>query len=74
VPASTADDLVAVPEAGAVAAAQCEVVELGGMAPAFRGAVFADGGDSGVAAVSEALAGIRDRDWARRGGRSARGR
>lgn len=67
VPASKADDLVA----GAVAGAQCEVVELGGMAPASRGALFADGWDDGVTAVSEALVGIADRDWSRRGGRSA---
>ncbi|MFE6946543.1 hypothetical protein [Streptomyces chartreusis] len=36
VPASEADDLVA----GAVAGTQCQVVELGGMAPASRGAVL----------------------------------
>ncbi|MFB7852341.1 hypothetical protein ACFC34_35735 [Streptomyces sp. NPDC056053] len=71
VPASEADDLVAALEAGAVAGAQCEVVELGGMAPASRGPLFADGWDDGVTAVSEALVGIADRDWARRGGRSA---
>lgn len=34
VPASEADDLVAALEAGAVAGAQCQVVELDGMAPA----------------------------------------
>ncbi|ALU97859.1 hypothetical protein WQO_34360 (plasmid) [Streptomyces globisporus C-1027] len=51
VPASEADDL----EAGAVAGAQGEVVELGGMAPAPRGVLFADGWDEGVMAVSEAL-------------------
>ncbi|MFE5662225.1 hypothetical protein ACFQ9H_39295 [Streptomyces sp. NPDC056517] len=62
-PASEADDLVA--------GAQCEVVELDGMAPASRGcAVFADGWDEGVMAVSEALGGIAGRDWPRRGGRS----
>ncbi len=71
VPASEADDLVAALEAGAVAGAQSEVVELDGMAPASRGAVFVDGWDDGVTAVSEALVGIADRDWARRGGRSA---
>lgn len=48
-PASEADDLVA--------GAQCEVVELDGMAPASRCAVFADGWDEGVMAVSEALGG-----------------
>ncbi|WP_275562514.1 MULTISPECIES: hypothetical protein [unclassified Streptomyces] len=73
VPASEADDLVAALEAGAVAGAQCEVVELGGMAPASRGALFADGWDEGVGAVSEALVGIADREWSRRGGRSAGG-
>ncbi|MFE9009411.1 hypothetical protein ACFYOY_46345 [Streptomyces sp. NPDC007875] len=62
-PSSEADDLVA--------GAQCEVVELGGMAPASRGAVFANGWDDGVTAVSEPLVGIADRDWSRRGGRSA---
>ncbi|MFD3537594.1 hypothetical protein [Streptomyces sp. NPDC058664] len=67
VPAAEADDLVAALEAGA----QCEVVELDGMAPVSQGARFADGWDEGVAAVSEALVGIVDRDWARRGGRSA---
>ncbi|MFG2563726.1 hypothetical protein [Streptomyces sp. NPDC048496] len=67
VPAAEADDLVAALEAGAVAGAQCEV---DGMAPASRGAVFADGWDEDVMAVSEALVGIADRDWSRRGGRS----
>ncbi|MFF5020285.1 hypothetical protein [Streptomyces sp. NPDC001165] len=71
VPASEADDLVAALEAGAVAGAQSEVVGLDGMAPASRGEVFADGWDDGVKAVSEALVGIVDRDWSRRGGRSA---
>ncbi|MFF8451781.1 hypothetical protein ACF06Q_29405 [Streptomyces leeuwenhoekii] len=72
VPASEADDLVAALEAGAVAGAQCEVVELDGMAPASRGSVFADGWEGGaVAAVSVVLVGIADRDWARRGGRLA---
>ncbi|WP_431998585.1 hypothetical protein [Streptomyces fungicidicus] len=61
VPASEADDLVAALEAGAVAGAQCQVVELGGMAPASRGALFSDGWDDGVTAVSEALVGIVDR-------------
>ncbi len=63
-PSSEADDLKT--------GAQCEVVELGGMAPTSRGAVFADGWDDGVAAVSEALVSIADRDQSRRGGRSAR--
>ncbi|WP_432004230.1 hypothetical protein [Streptomyces sioyaensis] len=36
-PASEADDLVAAVEAGAVAGAQTEVVELDGMAPDTRG-------------------------------------
>lgn len=71
VPASEADDLVAALEAGAVAGAQSEVVELDGMAPASRGELFADGWDEGVTAVSEAVVGIADRDWSRRGGRSA---
>ncbi|WP_448333781.1 hypothetical protein [Streptomyces sp. DSM 41534] len=66
VPASEADDL----EAGAVAGAQREVVELDGMAPRSHGPVE-DGWDGGVKAVSEALVGIADRDWSRRGGRSA---
>ncbi|MFH9426438.1 hypothetical protein [Streptomyces sp. NPDC017529] len=71
VPANEADDLVAALEAGAVAGAQCEVVGLGGRAPASLGADFADGWDDGVTAVSKALVGIADRDWSRRGGRSA---
>ncbi|OEJ93114.1 hypothetical protein [Streptomyces thermolilacinus] len=70
-PASEADDLVAVLEAGAVAGAQCQVVELDGMAPASRGSLFADGWDEGVRTVNEALVDIADRDWSRRGGRSA---
>lgn len=37
VPAREADDLVAALEAGAVAGAQCQVVELGGMAPGLSG-------------------------------------
>ncbi|MFE0449135.1 hypothetical protein [Streptomyces fungicidicus] len=49
------------------------MVELGGMAPASRGAVFSDGWDDGVTAVSEALVGIADREWSRRGGPSAGG-
>ncbi|GLW19863.1 hypothetical protein Stsp01_66060 [Streptomyces sp. NBRC 13847] len=65
------DDLVAALEAGAVAGVQCEVVELDGMAPAFSGPGFADGWDEGVMAVSEVVVGIADRDWSRRGGRSA---
>lgn len=40
VSASEADDLVAALEAGAVAGAQCQVVELDGMAPASRGELF----------------------------------
>ncbi|MFJ6785204.1 hypothetical protein [Streptomyces yangpuensis] len=71
VPASEADDLVAALEAGAVAGAQSEVVELDGMAPRLRGPEFEDGWDAGVRTVSEALVGIADRDWSRRGGRSA---
>ncbi|MFC9118105.1 hypothetical protein ACFTWN_32900 [Streptomyces sp. NPDC057092] len=70
-PASEADNLVAALEVGAVAGAQCEVVELGGTAPASRGPLFSDGWDDGVTAVSEALVAIADRDWSRRGGRSA---
>ena len=70
VSADEADDLVAALEAGAVAGAQSGVVELDGMAPASRGPVYADGWDGGVAAVSEALVGIAERGWARRGGRS----
>ncbi|MFJ7209785.1 hypothetical protein ACIQWR_40440 [Streptomyces sp. NPDC098789] len=66
-----ADDLVAAVEAGAVAGARSGVVELEGMAPAARGAVFSDGWDEGVAAVSEALVSIADQGWAQRGGRSA---
>ncbi len=68
---SEADDLVAALEAGAVAGAQCQVVELDGMAPASRGEVFEDGWDEGVRTVSESLVGIADREWSRRGGRSA---
>ncbi|MES4886252.1 hypothetical protein ABVB69_38150, partial [Streptomyces sp. NPDC000349] len=71
VPASEADDLVTALEAGAVAGAQCEVVELGGMAPASQGSLFSDGWDASVRVVSEALVGIADREWSRRGGRSA---
>ncbi|TMV00094.1 hypothetical protein [Streptomyces sp. DASNCL29] len=70
VPASEADDLVAALEAGAVAGAQCQVVELSGMAPASRGSLFSDGWDDGVTAVSEAMVSIADRDWSRRDGRS----
>ncbi|MFD7061560.1 hypothetical protein [Streptomyces sp. NPDC059906] len=70
VPASEADGLVAALEAGAVAGAQCQVVELDGTAPASRGVQFEDGWDEGVRTVSEALVGIADREWSRRGGRS----
>ncbi|MEG9553388.1 hypothetical protein ACFYUM_35330 [Streptomyces fimicarius] len=71
VPANEADDLVAALKAGAVAGAECEVAELAGMAPGSRGAVFEDGWDNAVRAMSEALVRITDRDWSRRGGRSA---
>ncbi|MEU3400628.1 hypothetical protein [Streptomyces filamentosus] len=71
VPASEADDLVAALEARAVAGAQCEVVELDGMAPASRGEVLVDGWDEGVRTVSEALVDVAGRGWSRRGGRSA---
>ncbi|MFZ3492344.1 hypothetical protein ACODT5_03725 [Streptomyces sp. 5.8] len=71
VAASEADDLVAALEAGAVAGAQSEVVELDGMAPRSRGPLFGDGWDDGVRTVSEALVRIADRDWVRRVGRSA---
>ncbi|WP_256968763.1 hypothetical protein [Streptomyces sp. CS227] len=71
VSAGEADDLVAALEAGAVAGAQSEVVELDGMAPRPRGPEFGDGWDGGVTAVSEALVRIADREWSRRGGRSA---
>ncbi|GAB3950758.1 hypothetical protein [Streptomyces sparsus] len=56
---------------GSVAGTQCRVVELDGMAPASRGALFSDDWDDGVAVVSEALVGIADRGWERRGARSA---
>lgn len=69
-PASEADDLVAALEAGAVAGAQCEVVEQDVYTGA-RGEEFGEGWYAGVTAVSEALVGIADRDWVRRGGRSA---
>ncbi|MGW6755724.1 hypothetical protein [Streptomyces sp. NPDC055006] len=71
VPASEADDLVAALEAGAVAGARSEVVQLDGMAPASRVPAFADGWDEGVTAVGEALVSIADREWTRRGGMSA---
>ncbi|MFD9151097.1 hypothetical protein [Streptomyces diastaticus] len=66
-PASEADDLMAALEAGA----QCEVVELDGMAPASRGPLFADGWDEGVTAVSEALVASRIGTGHGRGGQSA---
>ncbi|MFF4166080.1 hypothetical protein [Streptomyces sp. NPDC001741] len=65
--ASEADGLVAAVEAGA----QSEVVELDGVAPASRGPLFAGGWDESVTAVSEALVGIADWNWSRRGGRLA---
>ncbi|MEU6709662.1 hypothetical protein [Streptomyces wuyuanensis] len=61
VPAAEADDRVAALEAGVVAGAQSEVVEVDGVAPASRGAAFADGWDEGVMAMGEALVGIVDR-------------
>ncbi|MEV7659636.1 hypothetical protein AB0O39_36440 [Streptomyces anulatus] len=71
VPANEADDLAAALAAGAVAGAESEVAELAGMAPGSRGAVFEDGWDDAVRAMSEALVGIADRGWSRRSGRSA---
>ncbi|MGW2479428.1 hypothetical protein ACWCWQ_06245 [Streptomyces sp. NPDC001571] len=70
VPASEADDLVAALEAGAVAGAQCQVVELDGIAPR-PAPEFEDGWDDGVRTVSEALVCIAHREWSRRDGRSA---
>lgn len=66
VPASEADDL----EAGAFSGAQYRV-ELYAVAPASQGSVFSDGWDDGVTVVSEALVGIADREWSRRGVRPA---
>ncbi|MFK0181870.1 hypothetical protein ACIQVR_38660 [Streptomyces xanthochromogenes] len=66
-PAIEADDLMAALEAGA----QCEVVDLDGMAPASRGPVFADGWDKGVTAASEALVASRIGTGHGRGGQSA---
>ncbi|MFF9727503.1 hypothetical protein [Streptomyces gardneri] len=71
VSAEEADDLVAALEAGAVAGAQCEVVEFDGLAPGERGTEFEDGWDEGVKAVSDALVRIADRGWERRAGGSA---
>ncbi|RLV76285.1 hypothetical protein D3C57_143705 [Streptomyces rapamycinicus NRRL 5491] len=68
--ANEADDLVAALEAGAVAGAQCEVVEQDVYTGA-RSEEFREGWYAGVTAVSEALVGIADQDWGRRGGRSA---
>ncbi|MEW2623690.1 hypothetical protein [Streptomyces sp. NPDC048106] len=48
VPASEADGLVAALEAGAVAGAQCQVIELNGLVPACQGLRFADSRDKGV--------------------------
>ncbi len=49
VPASEADDPVSVLKAGVVARAQCGVVELGGLALASRGEVFAGRNEGGPA-------------------------
>ncbi|MER7878353.1 hypothetical protein ABTY63_33235 [Streptomyces solisilvae] len=68
--ANEADDLVAALEAGAIAGAQCEVVEQDVYTGA-KGEEFGEGWYTGVTAVSEALVGIADWDWTRRGGRSA---
>ncbi|MEV5242572.1 hypothetical protein AB0K89_26220 [Streptomyces cinnamoneus] len=70
-PASEADDLVAALEAGAIAGAQCEAVERDVYTGSTRGEEFREGWYAGVTAVNEALVGIADRDWARRGGRSS---
>ncbi|GAA3163849.1 hypothetical protein [Streptomyces ramulosus] len=70
VSASEADDLVAALEAGAVAGAQCEVVELD-RCTGTRVKEFRQGWRAGVKVVSDALVGIADRDWSRRGGRSS---
>ncbi|MCC3655878.1 hypothetical protein LIX60_31335 [Streptomyces sp. S07_1.15] len=61
-PKSEANNLVAALEAGTVTGAQCPVVELDGMVPASRGALFSAGWDDGVRAVSEALVGIADQE------------
>lgn len=41
------------------------------MAPASGGALFPDGWDDGVRAVSEALVGIADQEWSQRSGRAS---
>ncbi|WP_406112558.1 hypothetical protein [Streptomyces sp. NBC_01014] len=46
-------------------------IELDGMAPASQGELFAHGWDDNVTVVSKALVGIANRNWSRRGGRSA---
>ncbi|MGA5564700.1 hypothetical protein ACPCUV_26515 [Streptomyces platensis] len=61
--------LLALLEARGVPASEAD--DLDGMAPVARGPVFEGGWDDGVTAVSEALVGFSDRDWARRGGLSA---
>ncbi|WP_411111513.1 hypothetical protein [Streptomyces sp. c-19] len=66
-PASEADDL----EAGAFAGAQCEVVELDGMAPALQGSLFPDGWDDGVSASDKARVHADDRIWVQHGSRAA---
>jgi hypothetical protein len=62
-----AEELVCAVKAGAIAGAQCIVVERTGCADRERGEVFGDGWDAGVSVVSEDLVGMADRAYEHRG-------
>ncbi|MFF3431488.1 hypothetical protein [Streptomyces sp. NPDC002602] len=70
VSASEADDLVAALEAGAVAAAWDELVELPHQVSGAQSKTFAAGWSTCVDTVANALEGLADRFWTRRSGRA----
>jgi hypothetical protein len=61
------DELVCPVEAGAIAGAQCVVVERTGCAGRERGKDFGDSWDTGVTVVSDDLVAIADRTYEHRG-------
>ncbi|GAA1923557.1 hypothetical protein [Streptantibioticus ferralitis] len=65
--ADEADELVGALEAGAVASAHCDVVELEGNAPDERGEAYEHGWFDGTTKMTGQLVQIADRTWEQRG-------
>ncbi|WP_160311203.1 hypothetical protein [Streptacidiphilus anmyonensis] len=66
-PVEEVDELLCSVEAGAIAGAQCIVVERTGCADRERGERFEAGWDAGVTVVSDDLVAMADRAYERRG-------